>query len=147
MRSLNKGGSIALLCLLLLLALGLLTFTGIQTFQQIRSFQEHSRAVRAGDVHTIRPWMTLHVVSHVYHVPESYLYQELDIRDAGSMRHATLNTIAKTTHKPVNDVIQTVQHAVLAYRKVHPHASLPPRTLGSARNLVSLQIQSRRREA
>jgi C4-dicarboxylate-specific signal transduction histidine kinase len=143
--TLNKGRSIALLCLLLLLALGLLAFTAVQTIQQIRSFQQHSRAVKSGDVHTVRSWMTIHTISHIYHVPESYLYQELDMRDTIYMHHASLNTIAKTKHKPVNTVIQTVQHAILAYRKAHPHPTRSPRTLDSARNLLSLQV--RRREA
>ncbi len=127
MRSLSKSTRIILLCLLLTIALGLLAFTAVQTVQQIHSFQQHSRAVKAGDVHTIRPWMTIHAVSHIYHVPENYLYQELDIQKSGS--NATLDTIAKTTHKPVNNVIQNVQHAVLKYRKTHPRASPPLRTL------------------
>ncbi len=142
MRSLSKNSRIALLCLLLAVALGLLAFTAVQTVQQIRSFQQHSRAVKAGDVHTIRSWMTIHAVSHIYHVPENYLYQELDIQNSNS--NATLDTIAKTSHKPVTNVIQNVQHAVLKYRKTHPHASSPPQTL----NINAFRsIVSRNREA
>ncbi len=140
MQKLNKSRKIALLGLLLALALGLLAFTAIQTVQQIRSFQQHSRAVRAGDVHTVRPWMTVHTVSHIYHVPENYLYQELDIHDAASMHRSTLDTIAKTKHKPVNNVIQTVQHAILTYRQTHPpHASLPQQASAFSREFLSLQ--------
>lgn len=147
LHSLNKRGKIILLCLLLTLALGLLAFTAVQTVQQIRSFQQHSRAVRAGDVHTVRPWMTVHAVSHIYHVPENYLYQELDIHNASSMSHATLDTIAKTKHKPVNSVILNVQHAILAYRKTHPHSTIaPPKKSDVARKLLSVP-QGRRREA
>ena len=145
--TLNKQGKIILLCLLLMLALGLLAFTAVQTVQQIRSFQQHSSAVRAGDVHTVRPWMTVHTVSHIYHVPENYLYQELDIRDTTSMRHATLDTIAKTRHKPVNSVIVDVQHAILTYRKTHPHSKVaPPQKPVVAQELLSV-LQDRRREA
>ncbi|GAC1423585.1 MAG: hypothetical protein PVS3B3_09270 [Ktedonobacteraceae bacterium] len=144
LNTLNTRGRIALLCLLLLLTLGLLTFTAVQTFQQVRSFQQHSRAVRAGDVHTIRPWMTVHTVSHIYRVPEGYLYQKLAIHNSNSMHHATLDTIAKTTHKPINNVIQVVQHAILAYRKAHPHTSPPPQTMHINGNL---SLQNRRREA
>jgi len=147
LRSLNRSTRIALLCLLLTLTLGLLAFTAVQTVQQIRSFQQHSRAVRAGDVHTVRPWMTVHTVSHIYHVPENYLYQELNIHDISSMRHATLDTIAKTRHKPVNNVIQDVQHAILKYRKTHPHATIAPqRTPTSDKKLFSA-LQGRRGEA
>ena len=146
LRTLNKRGKIVLLCLLLLLALGLLAFTAVQTVQQIRSFQQHSRAVKAGDVQTVRSWMTVHAVSHIYHVPENYLYQELDIHDASSMRHATLDTIAKTKHKPVNSVILNVQHAILAYRETHPHSKVaPPQKTAVAQELLSVR-QDRRRE-
>ena len=91
--------------------------------------------------------MTVHAVSHIYHVPENYLYQKLDIKASSAMRHATLDVIAKTRHKPVNSVIQDVQHAILTYRKVHPPTTMaPPQTLGVARELLS-GLQGRRREA
>lgn len=147
LRSLNKRGKIVLLGLLLLLALGLLAFTAVQTIQQIRSFQQHSREVKAGDVRTVRPWMTVHAVSHIYHVPENYLYQELDLQASSTMRRATLDTIAKTRHKPVNSVILDVQHAILTYRKAHPPATMtPPPTPVVTRELLS-RLQRRRREA
>ncbi len=146
LRSLNRSRRIALLCLLLTLSLGLLAYTAIQTVQQVRSFQEHSRAVKVGDVHTVRPWMTVHTVSHIYHVPENYLYQELNIPDTNTMRHATLDTIAKTRHKPVNSVILDVQHAILKYRQAHPHATAaPPQKVSVARDLLSV-LQDRRKE-
>jgi nitrogen fixation/metabolism regulation signal transduction histidine kinase len=147
LRSLNKSGRIALLCLLLLVALGLLIFTAIQTVQQIRSFQQHSREVKAGDVHTVRPWMTVHAVSHIYHVPENYLYNELKIQHPSLMSHATLDTIAKTRHKSVNNVIQDVQRAILTYRKAHPSTAIvPPLTLAFHKEFLSL-LHRRRREA
>ncbi|GAC1389140.1 MAG: hypothetical protein NVS4B11_01270 [Ktedonobacteraceae bacterium] len=125
MRILNERGKLGLLCLLLLLTLGLLTFTAVQTFQEIRGFQQQNRALKVGDVSTIRPWMTIHVVSHIYHIPESYLYDELRMSNSGSLRHATLSIIAKNTRQPVNNVIRAVQHAITTYRKEHPHFSTP----------------------
>ena len=142
MGTLSKRGKVILLCLLLVLALGLLTFTTVQTVQRIRSFQQHTRAVKAGDVQTVRPWMTVHAVSHIYHVPENYLYQKLDIQTSSSMRRATLDTIAKARHKPVTSVIQNVQHAIVAYRQTHPRSSKAPlQTLDVARKLLSVQHQ------
>jgi len=143
---LSKYGKLMLLCLLLLLTLGFLSFTAFQTLQQIRSFQQYSRAVRAGDVNTIRPWMTIHTVSRIYHVPESYLYQELNIHNPDSLRPASLTTIANTTRQPVNNVIQTVKHAIVAYREGHPHSFIPstiPSSLPIARKLLSLYVGSR----
>ena len=129
MRRLNRNSIIALLSLLLAIALGLLIFMAIRTVEQVRSFQQHNHAVKVGDVSTVRPWMTIHTVSHIYHVPEIYLFQELQIRDSES--DVTLNVIAKTTHQPVNSVVQHVQHAILAYRKTHPPTALLPQPAGS----------------
>ena len=139
---LNKSWRIALLCLLLIIALGLLAFTAMQTLAQVRSFQQHSYAVRAGDVSTIRPWMTLHTVSRIYHVPESYLYQELQVPKTNS--RTTINAIAKTKHQSVNVVIQSVQHAVTKYRKTHAPTSLPLRFRDGNKKLLS--FSGRRRE-
>jgi len=139
---LNERGKLVLLCLLLLLTLGLLAFAVMQTVQQVRSFQQRSHAVKAGDVSTVRPWMTVHAVSHIYHVPESYLNQELGVRDPNAVRHVTLNTIAKTSHKPVNTVIQTVQHAIVKYRQAHPHSFTPSPTPSIInRKALSTQVE------
>ncbi len=140
MRRLNERGMLVLLCLLLLVTIGFLAFATMQTVQQVRSFQEHSHAVKAGDVSTVSSWMTIHAVSRIYHVPESYLNQELGIRNPETVRHATLNTLAKTSHKPVNTVIHTVQRAIVTYRKTHPYSpsSVPtPSTIHQRKPLLS----------
>ena len=147
MRKLDEPWSLVLLCLLLLLTLGLLVFTAMQTVQQVRSFQEHSHAVKAGDVSTVRPWMTIHAVSHIYHVPESYLNEELGIRNPNAVRHITLNAIARTYHKSVSTVIQTVQHAIMSYRKAHPHSFTPSPTPSIIHKIKPLSYQMGRWQA
>lgn len=114
-----------LLCLLLLLVLGILIFAAINTVQAVRNFQQHSTAVKAGDVSTIHPWMTIHVVSHVYHVPEDDLYRSLQISSPTPFRHATLYEIASSKRQPVDRVIHILQQAILAYRKGHPDYLTP----------------------
>ncbi len=138
---LNKSWKIALLCLLLIGALGLLAFTAVQTFAQVRSFQQHSHAVRAGDVSTIRPWMTLHAVSRIYHVPESYLYRELQVPTSNS--RTTINALATTKRQPVNAVLRSVQHAVITYRKTHPATFGPLKFLNRNKKLLSFSSRSR----
>jgi hypothetical protein len=110
---------LGLLCLLLLLMLGIVCFTAVGTYQAVRSFQQQSNALETGDVSTIRSWMTIYVISRLYHVPEDYLSHTLAISNAEQLRHFTLNQIASNTRQPVNKLIQTLQHAILDYRKVH----------------------------
>jgi hypothetical protein len=126
--TLSERARLSLLCFLLLLVLGFLAFTAENTIQAARSFQQQYSAVKIGDVKAIRPWMTIHVVSHIYHVPEDYLYRSLNTGNPLSLRHLTLYDIAKRKHQPVDQVIRSIQHAILAYRKIHPHFLTPTPT-------------------
>ena len=120
---------LSLLYFLLFLMLGILAFTAVNTFQAVRNFQQQERALQAGDVKTIHSWMTIPVISHIYHVPEDYLYCTLHISNPGQRRHATLDEIALSKRQPVDRVIRTTQQAILAYRKEHPHVLTPTSTL------------------
>jgi|SRR5581483_8390135 len=116
---------LGLLSLLLLAALGIAAFALVNTFQAMRSFQQQNNATRAGDVNAIRPWMTMHVISHVYHVPEDYLEHSLNVARSDSLHQATLYEIAAHKHQPVDQLIHAVQKVILIYRKEHP-APTPP---------------------
>jgi hypothetical protein len=119
--ALSERAKLSILGLLLLIMLGFVAFTTVGTFKAVQSFQQQNSAVKAGDVNTVHPWMTIHVISRVYHVPEDYLYRALQIDSPASFRHVTLNGIANRKKQPVAQVIRTVQHAILAYRKEHPN--------------------------
>lgn len=76
--------------------------------------------VHAGDVHTIDQWMTLPYIAHTYHVPESYLYNQLRLSSSHRLPHTTLQVLAISDHQPVSHFINQVQQAILAYRNAHP---------------------------
>jgi hypothetical protein len=109
----------ALLCL----ALGVTIFCAVQTVQAIQRFQQDRHLAAIGDVSTVRPWMTLPDVARIYHVPESYLDEQLRITDAAPIRHFTLRALADRARRPVNSLISDVQHAILNYRKQHAGAN------------------------
>jgi hypothetical protein len=123
--TLSERVKLSLLCLLLLLMLGVLAFTAVNTFQAVQSFRQQYSEVKAGDVSTIHPWMTIHVVSQIYKVPEDYLYHSLQISYPNEYRHTTLYELASHKQQPVDQVIHTIQHAILTYRKIHPKSSAP----------------------
>jgi len=123
--TLSERVRLGLLCFLSLLVLGFLAFSAVNTIQAARNFQQQYSAVKTGDVKAIRPWMTIHAVSHIYHVPEDYLYRSLNIDKPASLRHLTLYDISKRKHQPVDQVIRSIQHAILAYRNMHPHLLTP----------------------
>ncbi len=127
----NERIKLGFLCLLLFLMLGILAITTVHTFQAIQIFQRQKHALATEDVHAIRSWMTIHTISHIYHVPEGYLYHTLNVNTANRLHHATLDEIAKSKKQPVDHVIQMVQHAVLTYRKEHskPRIFTPKQTV------------------
>lgn len=130
MRALSERVKLGLLWLLLLFMVGVLAFTAASTIQAVQSFQKQNSAVKTGDVSAVHPWMTVHVISHVYNVPEDYLCSILHIGTPSSVRHVTLYEIANRKKQPVDQVVRTVQHAILTYRKEHltptPHTSMKP---------------------
>jgi hypothetical protein len=114
--------------------LGILAFTAVNTFQAMQSFQQQYREVRAGDVSTIHPWMTMHVISQIYKVPEDYLYHSLQISYPNKYRHTTLYELASHKRQPVDRVIHTIQHAILTYRKTHTKSLTPAPGRKQAKN-------------
>ena len=123
---LSEDEKLKLISLSLLLILGLLAFCAIDTVQAMRSFQRQYNAVKMGDVSTVHPWMTVHVISHVYNVPESYLGHQLTISSPDQLRHSTLYEIAARKRQPVARIVHTVQQAILVYRKDHSSALFVP---------------------
>lgn len=107
--------------ILLCLALAATIFCAVQTEQAIQRFQ-HARTLAAeGDVSTIQPWMTIHYISRIYYVPESYLYEQLNITNPTSISQVPLRSIAVRLNRSVDELIRTTQTAIRTYRKQHPH--------------------------
>lgn len=117
MSTLSERAKLNLLSFLLFLILGFLSITAFRAFQAVHNFEQQYSKVKAGDVSTVRPWMTLSAISHVYHVPENYLYRSLTLDNPAQLRRATLYQIAAHKRLPVDQVIHTAQHAILMYRK------------------------------
>jgi len=106
----------ALLCL----ALGATIFCAVQTVQAIQRFQQDQALTTAGDIRTIQPWMTIHYISRVYHVPESYLYNWLNIPNPTAMHRTSLRSLAVHYHRSLDNLISNVQAAIKTYRNEHP---------------------------
>jgi hypothetical protein len=117
--------------------IGILAFTAMNTVQAVQNLREQYSDVKSGDVSTIHPWMTIHVVSHVYNVPEDYLYHSLQIGYPNAYRHTTLYDLASHKRQSVNQVIYTIQHAILTYRKEHPKSLTPATELQRSRKPLS----------
>lgn len=111
---------IVIVGVLLLLAVGITGFFAVETMQDLRDFQQQNALAVAGDVHTIQPWMTIPYISHVYSVPEGYLYGALNLAPTAPHRHITLHSLSISYHRPVNELIRKVQIAIQAYRRHHP---------------------------
>jgi hypothetical protein len=111
---------IVIVGVLLLLAVGITVFFAVETMQDLRDFQQQNALAVAGDVHTIQPWMTIPYISHVYSVPEGYLYGTLNLAPTAPHRHITLHSLSISYNRPVNDLIRKIQLAIQTYRRHHP---------------------------
>ena len=121
----GERSKLILLGIALLILLSIVAFTSVNTVQATRSFQHQYNAVKTENVNAIHPWMTVHVISNIYHVPEGYLCSSLHTGTPKTLRHTTLYEIASHKRQPVNKVVHTVQSAILAYRKKHPSPAQP----------------------
>ncbi|GAC1405762.1 MAG: hypothetical protein NVSMB49_25190 [Ktedonobacteraceae bacterium] len=115
----SRTTTIILIGFLLCIALAVAVFTAFSTVRAVQSLQQQHTLAKAGDVHTIRPWMTIPYISHTYHVPESYLYQSLHISEYSPPRHTPLHALAARYRRPIPEVVDEVQSAILTYRKQH----------------------------
>ena len=115
-----------LLCLAVIGAV-IATIATVQAFQR---FQQTRHLVLTGDVRAIQPWMTIHHISIVYHVPENYLYQALNIPRPSNGR-LSLMLLAERYKWPVNELIREVQVAILIYREKHLSQGFHPPPLTS----------------
>lgn len=131
----NEQTKFGFLCVSLLFVLVLVVISAANTFQAVQGFQQQYSGARAGDVSTIRPWMTLHVVSHVYHVPEDYLDHSLSIATADPIHKATLYEIASKKKQPVKHLIVQLQGIILVYRR--NHGATPVSARSTSRHFLS----------
>jgi hypothetical protein len=130
--SLNVRSKLIITGVLLSLALGLTIFCAAQAVRAVQRFQESRHMTLTGDVGTIRPWMTIPFVSKVYHVPESYLLQRLNISDPRSVQNVTLHSLSGRLHRTPETLIHEIQIAIQTYRKQRPSRPQPGRLQGVA---------------
>jgi hypothetical protein len=116
---------IVLTGILLILALICTVFATRATVSAFQSFQQQNKLMKQGDVHTIRPWMTVPYISRVCQVPEGYLYDALHLPNTRESRHMTLQEIATRKHTTAENVIRSVQDAITLYRQ-HQRGYSPP---------------------
>jgi hypothetical protein len=119
----SKRIQIGLLSILLLLMILCTALAAIDAVQSVHDFQQQYNDVRAQNVRAVRPWMTIPVVSHVYHVPEDELCRALKIAKTDPLRRATLYEIANRKRRPVDQIVHTLQHAIQTYRHSHPRVT------------------------
>lgn len=115
-RSLSVRLKFLSVSLLLCVALAGTIFAAVRTVQAYQQLEQDHQQLIAGDVSTIRSWMTLPYIARVYRVPSSCLFQSLHVSEPTLKKYATLRSIADYYKKPVNVVIRDVQVMIQNYR-------------------------------
>lgn len=119
----SKSAQLGLLSILLLLTLLCMAIAIINATQSVHDFQLQYHNVNEENINALRPWMTIPIVSHMYHVPEDELGNALRIAKTDPLRRATLYEIANHRQKPVDQIVHTLQYTIQTYRTKHryPH--------------------------
>ncbi len=112
--------SIIVIGFLLCVALTGMVLSAVGTVRAVQNLQQQRTLTRQGDVRTIRSWMTIPYIAHVYHVPANYLYQSLHIPYSYPRQHIPLHMLAARSQRPVSEIVHGVQSAIITYRKQHP---------------------------
>src|SRR5438477_10704339 len=73
----------------------------------------------------IRPWMSVACVAHSYRVPPHVLYESLGIAPQPHDRRPTRD-IAREQNRSVEEVIATLQNAIVRERAQNPSGSQSP---------------------
>ncbi len=111
--------------ILLCVAVATVAFTLAETVQAVQGLQHQGSLMKTGDVRTVRSWMTIPYIAHTYHVPGSYLYTSIGVTNSAAQNRASLYALATQKKRPVATVVSGIQHAIVAYRKQHPHHAVP----------------------
>jgi hypothetical protein len=67
----------------------------------------------------IRPWMSVPFIAHTHHVPAGLLYQAIRLEPHAHDRRP-LRAIAREEHRPVEDVVRDLEHALVSAGHLHP---------------------------
>lgn len=103
--------------LLLFLALWLTFSTASGTIRAYQQFQQDHQRVQSGDATTVRPWMTIPYVAHLYKVPEPCFTRNLNLNDHWLVEHATLRVLADHYQRPLDRLVRDVQDVIQGYRR------------------------------
>ena len=109
-----------LTAILSILALVITMLTAQATVEAFSNFQQQRAFVASDDPRSIRSWMTLPYIAHVYHVPENTVYHSLHLQGVRQQQQTTLSGLALRYHRSVNDLIIDVQLTIQIYRNLHP---------------------------
>ena len=113
----RTGKKLFLCSLFLLLALLLTGFTATGTIRAYVVFQQDHQQIQQGDAHTVKGWMTISYVSHMYHVPEPCFVQNLHVHDHWLVEHAPLRALADFSRQSLEHFLHQVANVIIAYRQ------------------------------
>jgi len=100
---------------LILIGLGLVLFFGGRAYRDYRRLQLRGLSPGVTDVEAIRGWMTLPYIANAYGVPETTLFEALDVPQAGNEKLSITQLANKYGREPAK-VRQAIQRAILRYQ-------------------------------
>lgn len=106
-------------------------FFGMRAFRAFNKFNGHRPPPQdkvETDVELIRGWMTVPFISHMYHVPDQIIFEELNIPDNGNMEKSLKDLNLEYYPNEEGFVIETVKRVVQEHLPDGPHDAPEPPT-------------------
>jgi hypothetical protein len=97
---------------LILIGLGLVLFFGGRAYRDFRRLQLRGLSPGVTDVEAIRGWMTVPYIANAYGVPETAIFEGLDVPQSGNEKLSITQLADKYGREPA-EVRQAIQQAIL----------------------------------
>jgi len=110
---------------LIIIGLLLVIFFGMRAVRSYIRLQQTGLEPGVTDVEAIRGWMTIPYIAAAYGVPEAYLFEQLDIPQAGNQDKSLGRLNREYYQGERGAILEAVKAAIRRYQAAHPPPAEP----------------------
>jgi hypothetical protein len=105
---------------LIVLGLLLIGFFGLRAIRSYIRIQQTGLEQGVTDVELIRGWMTIPYIARAYHIPEDYLFEQLNLPAEGNRRKSIGDLNRTYARGQPGVILEAVKAAIRRYQVEHP---------------------------
>lgn len=117
MRTLNTRRKRYIALGLVVIGVLLVLFFGLRTVRHYIRIQQYGLQPGVTNVENIRGWMTIPYIARAYHVPEDYIFEQLDIPIEPNRRHSLRRLNRDYAPGEPGALVEAVKTAIEQYQQ------------------------------